>query len=291
MSTQKIVIATCRAWPELSASDALLAEELTNRGHTVEALAWNVAPLASFTSADHVVLRSNWDYHHHLMAFDDWLAGLDKSAATLHNPATVVTEFNHKSYLQRLGNLGLPTPATLALDEFDTTAIASWMDDHDLASVVLKPAWGASGHAVDRASRTQLEAAEAAWRAAPEQRAVLAQEFIPEIAQGEVALVFFSGTFSHAFRRSPTAEDFRVNSQYGGTVAAESDVDPAAVALGARILSTLTESSTYARIDVVGSGSALRLMEVEVNEPALGLHLCPGAAARFADAILGEHRT
>jgi len=28
------------------------------------------------------------------------------------------------------------------------------------------------------------------------------------------------------------------------------------------------------------------LIEVEVNEPALGLHLAPGSADRFADALL-----
>ena len=28
------------------------------------------------------------------------------------------------------------------------------------------------------------------------------------------------------------------------------------------------------------------LMEVEVNEPALGLHLAPGSADRFAEALL-----
>jgi hypothetical protein len=42
----------------------------------------------------------------------------------------------------------------------------------------------------------------------------------------------------------------------------------------------------YARIDGVVQGPRFVLMEVEVNEPGLGLDLVPGAADRFADALV-----
>lgn len=56
--------------------------------------------------------------------------------------------------------------------------------------------------------------------------------------------------------------------------------------IAAMVLDGLGAPPTYVRVDVVGSREDLRLVEVEVNEPALGLDLAPGSASRFADALL-----
>lgn len=283
---RRIVIATCRRWPGLSESDALLANELNERGHDVVAQPWNDGPVGTFTAADLIVLRSNWDFHHDLAAFEDWLSTVDESDAVLHNSADLVRNHNRKSYLHRLADLGLPTPATLSLDQFDVDVIRAWMADRGFEVVVLKPAWGASGHDVERVSSSGLDDARADWERRPDRRGLIVQEFMPEIALGEFALVFFANEFSHALHRQPSASDFRVNSQYGGTMSLARQVDPAVVALASRVLATLATPPTYARIDVVGTGDAAKLMELEVNEPALGLHLAPGSASRFADALL-----
>lgn len=288
---RRIVLATCRRWPDLSQGDAPLAEELQRRGHDVAALPWNDSPLSAFTTADLVVLRSNWDFHHELAAFDDWLVGLDESEVELHNPASMVRTHNHKSYLERLSALGYSTPATLVLDDFDEAALESWMQARSLDAVVLKPAWGASGHDVALTRASELGAARSRWEADPDQRGIVAQEFVPQIRDGEFALVFFAGEFSHALHRRPGSGEFRVNSQYGGTTELAARVEPAAIDLASNVLSTLPTTPTYARVDIVGSGEAPMLMELELNEPGLGLHLAPGSAARFADALLaGEPR-
>jgi hypothetical protein len=44
----------------------------------------------------------------------------------------------------------------------------------------------------------------------------------------------------------------------------------------------------YARVDGVLRDGRFLLMEVEVNEPGLGLHLAPGAAERFATTLLAR---
>jgi glutathione synthase/RimK-type ligase-like ATP-grasp enzyme len=116
---------------------------------------------------------------------------------------------------------------------------------------------------------------------------MLIQEFVPQIRNGEIALVFFAGDYSHAMIRRPADGDFRVNSQYGGTMAPLADVDPSLVEFGAKVEATLVERATYVRIDVVADAPDHIVMEVEVNEPALGLDQAPGSAARFASALLG----
>jgi glutathione synthase/RimK-type ligase-like ATP-grasp enzyme len=49
---------------------------------------------------------------------------------------------------------------------------------------------------------------------------VLVQEFLPEIAAGELAGVFFDGVFSHGLRRVPATGEFRINARYGGRMLA-----------------------------------------------------------------------
>ncbi|MEM7286074.1 MAG: hypothetical protein AAF480_06960 [Actinomycetota bacterium] len=285
-SGRHIVIVTCERWPDLSTSDAELAAELRLRGHDVAAHPWNAAPLDAFTGADQVVLRSNWDFHHDLAGFEDWLRDVDAGDAELHNAAELVIGHNDKAYLEELRALGVPTPRTLALDDFDVAAVGAWMDSHGYERAVAKPAWGASGHLVELVERHELEGSATRWRARSDGRGLMVQQFVPDIAHGEHALVFFGGEYSHALLRRPAADDFRVNTQYGGTMQLASAVDQTAIEFAAAVLDRLPTVATYARVDVVGAGAAPTLMELELNEPALGLHLAPGAAARFADALL-----
>ena len=53
-----------------------------------------------------------------------------------------------------------------------------------------------------------------------------------------------------------------------------------------RTLRHLPTEPLYARIDGVRHNGRFLLMEVEVNEPGLGLHLASGAGDRFAEALL-----
>ena len=272
----------------MSESDAALASELTGRGHRVRAAAWNVAPLTAFTSADLVVLRSNWDYHHDLRAFERWLGLVERSPAELQNPASLVRPHLHKSYLERLRQAGVRTPRTLTVSEGPIEPTLAWIDDHELERLVVKPAWGASGHGVELVDRAEMRAWFGRWASAGDRRPMLVQEFVPEVAAGEVALVYFGGDFSHALLRRPAAGDFRVNGGHGGTTVALDDVDPALIAFGTEVQAALPEPATYARIDVVSTEAGPIVMEVEVNEPGLGLHLAPGSAARFATALVRD---
>jgi glutathione synthase/RimK-type ligase-like ATP-grasp enzyme len=301
-----IVLVTCRAWPELTASDALLAAELERRGCTVRALPWNDAPLEEFAAADAIVMRSNWDYHHELARFHNWLDAIESTAAVVHNPVDLMRSTLDKgSYLTRLAADGFRIARTLPVQLVDgdleapgdtpsvtipdTGAIAAWADDHGFDRLVLKPTFGASGHEVDLVSRPELESACRDRAIQPSARPFLVQEFLPQIADGELSVVFFAGRFSHAYRRTPAQTDFRVNGGHGGTTSAEPQPEPEAIDFVAKVLGSLPVMPTFARVDVVGAGTGdLALMELEVNEPALGLHLAPGSASTFADAVLAE---
>jgi len=115
----------------------------------------------------------------------------------------------------------------------------------------------------------------------------LVQEFLPEIADGELSLIYFDGVFSHAVRKRPPQGEFRVNSRFGARRSAEVP-SRAVTEQGAAALRTLPELPLYARVDGVMRDEALIVIEVEVLEPALFLDFDPGSAERFAAATIAR---
>ena len=63
-------------------------------------------------------------------------------------------------------------------------------------------------------------------------------------------------------------------------------LDEATIDAMSRVLSSRPSEPLYARVDGVRRNARFVLMEVEVNEPGLGLHLAPGARDRFAAALV-----
>lgn len=171
----------------------------------------------------------------------------------------------------------------------DARAIARALELLALADAVIKPPVGASGFGVERVSRDGETEAVARLRAVTSSPRVLVQEFLAEVAAGESAGVFIAGAFSHGLRRVPAGGEFRVNSQYGGRMEA-AGLDAETVEAMTRTLRLLPREPLYARIDGVRRKGQFLLMEVEVNEPGLGLHLAPGAGDRFAEALLARVR-
>jgi glutathione synthase/RimK-type ligase-like ATP-grasp enzyme len=280
-----IVLATCRAWPELSPSDRHLADALDQRGFRVEGAPWN-GPFEPFTQAAAVVIRATWDYH---QALDDYRAWLDRlDAPRTFNVPDLVRWNLEKSYLTELAARGAPVPASAIVDA-DAAMVSDALERLALREAVIKPTVGASGVGVARVSRGHEASALASLRAVTTSPRVLLQEFMPEVAAGELAGVFLGGAFSHGLRRVPAAGEFRVNSQYGGLMEAAA-LDDATIVAMARVLSLLPSEPLYARIDGVQRAGRFVLMEVEVNEPGLGLHLAAGAGDRFAEALIGRLR-
>jgi glutathione synthase/RimK-type ligase-like ATP-grasp enzyme len=281
--TMSIALATCATWPELGPSDQCLADALCARGHAVIAAPWN-GPFQPFQAASAVVVRSTWDYHHAPEAYREWLARLD--GRTTFNAPDLIRWNLSKAHVLELGRRGAPVPRSLEVPA-DAASIADALRALSLHEGVIKPIIGASGFGVERVSLGAEAVALARARASKVVDRVLVQEFLGEIVAGELAGVFFDGTFSHGLRRRPVDGDFRVNSQYGGTMRA-TELSSAIVAAMSAVHALLPGDPLYARIDGIARGERFLLMEVEVNEPALGLDQAPGAADRFADALLAR---
>jgi glutathione synthase/RimK-type ligase-like ATP-grasp enzyme len=278
-----IVLATCATWPDLSASDRRLAAALGERGRGVVTAPWN-GPFRPFEGAAAVVIRSSWDYHQAPDAYRAWLGRLPVGR-TFNAPDLIRWNLS-KAHLLDLGARGAPVPRS-RLVAATPAAVADALAALGLDEAVLKPAIGASGFGVERVRRGQETAALARARLRKAMDEALVQEFVAGIEDGEVGGVFFEGVFSHGLRRLPAPGEFRVNAQYGGRMEAIT-LPVTVVRRMAAVLALLPARALYARVDGIAGAGGFTLMEVEVNEPGLGLDLVPGAADRFAEALLAR---
>jgi glutathione synthase/RimK-type ligase-like ATP-grasp enzyme len=116
---------------------------------------------------------------------------------------------------------------------------------------------------------------------------MIVQPLIEEIARtGEFSLMLFDGEFSHAVVKRPKSGDFRVQPHHGG-VTMPCKAPLGAERLAKQALAAAPAKATYARVDIVPDDEGtLRIMELELIEPALFLDYAPDSGAAFTRSIL-----
>jgi len=276
----RIVLATAADQPDITPSDRLYADALERRDCAVTGAPWD-GPRAAFAGADAVVIRSTWGYYRTPDAFRDWTEWV-ATAGRLFNPVALVRWNLRKDYLGRLAAAGVRVPRS---ELVASDAIEGVFGRNGWQRAVVKPATGASGYFVDLLGRDEMRRRVAQWPAELRAGGVLVQEFLPEIADGELSLIFIDGAFAHAVRKRPPAGEFRVNSRFGATRTLETPPTDV-VRQAADVLRALPEVPLYARIDGVVRAGILIVIEVEVLEPALFMDFHPPSAELFADATI-----
>ncbi len=278
-----IAIATCRKMPDLTPSDAVLAEALARRGARVTAAPWN-ADFEPFAQSDLTVIRSTWDYFDVAGDFAAWTRRLEEATATLNPPALLRWNMT-KAYLFELAGKGAPVPPSRKISP-DAASIAAAMDALGLEEAIVKPLSGGTASGLSRVRRD--DAAALTQAASILNGESMVQPFLPEIAShGETSLVFFGGAFSHAILKTPKAGDIRVQEDHGGR-AAPVEAPGWAIDEAARILSLCPGETAYARVDAVLFDDHMALMEVELVEPELFFVYRPETADRLADILLSR---
>jgi glutathione synthase/RimK-type ligase-like ATP-grasp enzyme len=262
--------------------DHRILDAFAELGVDAESVAWSGAEV-DWNVYDAVVIRSTWDYVDHLPRFLEVITAIERSSATLLNPAEAVRWNADKHYLDDLDRLGVPivplvrgTPAAAArLDE--AIAEAGWNE------LVLKPAVGVGGAGVVRTTASTLQQA---LEGLPPDTEIMVQPFATAILdEGELSFVFIGGVLSHVLRKRPATGDFRAHGIYGGTVEV-TPTDPSDASEVQWMLARLPFDLLCARIDVVRIDGRLAVLELELIEPMLYVALAPGSAERLADAAI-----
>jgi len=256
------------------------AQALIDAGADVRPLAWTQAD--DLSGFDLILPLVAWGYH---LGYDCWLSLLDRveaSGVPMINPPPLLRWNSDKAYLAELADAGVPTVPTLAveaccdadLDEARRQFASEWL--------VIKPPVSASAMGAHRLGPKDDLPPESRGRP------MIVQPLIEEIARtGEFSLMLFDGEYSHAVVKRPRSGDFRVQEYHGG-VTLPCEAPPAgAVRLAQQALRAAPAKASYARVDIVPDDEGvLRIMELELIEPALFLDHADDAGAAFTRAIL-----
>ena len=281
----RIAIVACNRHPELSASNSLFRRALERRGADVEVVAWNRAPSARMSEYSLCVFRQSWDYQDDPAGFAAWVCNARRAGARLANDADIVVWNNDKRTLASLQEIGIEVPWMVGISGSDELPISELPD-----RVVIKPAFGGSGVGVRLCERNSvIETLAEARREAPG-RPFLAQEFLPEIVEGEWSLTFVQGSVTHGVCKRPAANEFRVNGRFQPTI--ERVEPPAPMLVAAQKLGRhLGPGTLYARLDGVLRGDRFVCTELELTDPDLHFEWCEEGADMLAIASIDRARS
>ena len=262
----------------------------TAAGYEAEVVCWEACdPHKEF---DLLVTRSTWNYIAKLDEFLTW-ARLFRgntgsgSGPVLLNSEAIIRWNCHKRYLEELARHGIPVvESSLATGFAELLEIAQ---RHD--RVVAKPAVGGGALGCSRFHSADLLAAAKAFDTAaaiwPE---VVVQPYLDSIEEvGEISLVVIGGETVQGLRKSPPEGGWRVQREWGGTVA-DADISPAHQAVIEACFSYVSNRCgtrpLYMRVDLMVDPSGQPLVsEIELIEPVLYADLYPEVAIRLVAAL------
>lgn len=257
-------------------------------GLRAEALAWD-DPTVEWSRFDAVLLRSTWDYTQRLPEFLAWCERIDRCSLLL-NPLPTVRWNIDKHYLGELADAGVAVIETHYIEPAGGSIQAAALDPLGNADeFVIKPCIGAGSRDAQRFARSQIDVALAhANRLLARGESVMLQPYLGKVdEQGETALIYLGGKYSHAIRKGPLLKPSAVASD---DLFLAEDIQPriasdAEHAVADAVLKALPQSALYARVDLLPSAEGPRLLELELVEPSLFFDHSEDAAERLVRLV------
>jgi len=298
----RIALVTAREAVALDPDMPPLLDALAAAGVTADTPCWDDLDV-DWSQYDAALLRSTWDY---VDRIDEFLAWCDRCAAAtmLLNPTEIVRWNTDKHYLAGLAEASVPVvptrfvepgaDAATELGAFLAGGPASCTVGHAPAfdEFVVKPAVGAGSRDAARYGHDEASAARGhVQRLVEAGRSVLLQPYLARVdVQGETAVLYLGGAYSHAIRKGPLLR--RGAGLVEGLFAPE-DIRPREA--GAEELAVAAAAyraipfaaPAYARIDLIRDDRGLPVvLELELTEPSLFLAHASGSAEQFVRRLV-----
>jgi len=281
----RIALATCRELPELDPDDQPLVESFAAAGIEATPVIWSDASV-DWNSFDRVIIRNTWDYTDHLVEF---LAWVNRLGSKIRNPANMIVWNSDKTYLQDLKDAHIPVIQT----QFISDPTSNWSMPTS-TDFVVKPSVSAGSRdtlrlaAADPVSR--MRAQELMESITAVGKSAMVQPYLERVdAEGETALLYLGGEFSHSIRKGPLLQkDIEVEHVHG--LFLQEDISPRTPRpeqreLAERVLELITHrfgTPLYARIDLLDDHEGQPLvLEVELVEPSIFFGTSQESYGRF----------
>ncbi|MGC1208343.1 MAG: hypothetical protein WA880_10365, partial [Ornithinimicrobium sp.] len=266
-SRPSIALATSVEVADLDDEGQDLAAELRRRGAEATAAVWDDETI-DWSAYDLVVVRSTWDYATRREQFLQWAARIS-AVTTLANDAATLSWNTDKRYLLDLAAGNVPIVPSTFIEPGQSP-------QHDLldGEHVAKPSVSAGSkdtlrlgpHEADR-STAHVERILASGRTA------LIQPYVEGIdTDGETALLFIDGKFSHAVCK---AAILRPGADLVDGLFAAEEITPREPSRAERDIADRAlvaipgdQIPLYARVDLLPSPAGPVLLELELAEPS-----------------------
>jgi glutathione synthase/RimK-type ligase-like ATP-grasp enzyme len=284
-----VALVTCREALGIDYDMPLLLEAVRATGIVVDEVCWDDESI-DWSTYNHIVIRSTWDYHRRYDEFMQWVRAVG-AVSTISNSVDVITWNTDKHYLAEVAEMGLPVVPTVFIEPGHD----DWLDQvRELLTkgdVVVKPAISAGSNDTERHSNIDT-AQKHVSDLLSAQRSVMLQPYMADVdVESETGLVFIDSKFSHAFAKGPLLAQAK---NMSGGLYAEEEIgvrQPTAeqLLIGERAVKWLTSrfgKLLYARVDLLPTAQGPVIIEIELAEPSLYLLLHPQAATQLAEAII-----
>lgn len=276
----RIAVATSAMALEHDLDTPRLLDTLLANGSFAQAILWDSDQ--DWSTFDLVLIRSPWDYPTRIAEFTRWVDHV-ATKTLLANPAEVLRWNLDKTYLRDLARENIPVPPTRYLSAGDSLPVPT-------GDIVVKPTISAGARNTGRYRPEDHDrAVEHVRMLHDEGQVAMVQPYLHEIdSEGERALVFLGGRFSHAMRKAAVLREANGidNNRFPHPDLRPHTPSDTELKVAYAALRAIPGPLPYARVDLVPMPDGQPMvMELELIEPNLFLGWSEGAFSRFTDAI------
>ena len=272
--------------------DELVINALEGKDLSVIKKDWN-DPNFNWNNTRSVLFRSTWDYFDKFEQFKKWFDKTRNTCLMINSSETI--EWNlDKHYLLDLQKHQIPIPNSEFIQRGSSVDLSLLMQEKNWNEIVVKPTISGAAKNTYRLKKEDINQFDSTWKKLIYQEDFIVQEFQNNvITKGEVAMMVIGGKYTHAVLKKAKEGDFRVQDDFGGSIAKYSPSEKM-VKLAEKCTGILSAIPSYARVDIIWDNSGdLAVSELELIEPELWFRLNPNAAQKLAehvDLILSEKK-
>ena len=272
--------------------DELVINALKEKNLSVVKKDWNDS-IFDWESTRSILFRSTWDYFDKFELFKKWFSKTKNKCLMINSTETI--EWNiDKHYLLDLQEHQIPIPNSEFIKRGSSIDLSLLMQKKNWNEIVVKPTISGAAKNTYRLKEEEIIQFGPTWEKLIYKEDFIVQEFQNNvITEGEVAMIVIGGKFTHAVLKKAKEGDFRVQDDFGGSIAIYNPSEEM-VKLAEKCTRILTPIPSYARVDIIWDNlRELAVSELELIEPELWFRLNPNAAQKLAhhvDLILSEKK-
>jgi len=272
--------------------DELVINALKEKNLSVVKKDWNDS-IFDWETTRSILFRSTWDYFDKFELFKKWFNKTKNKCLMINSTETI--EWNiDKHYLLDLQEHQIPIPNSEFIKRGSSIDLSLLMQKKNWNEIVVKPTISGAAKNTYRLKEEEIIQFGPTWEKLIYKEDFIVQEFQNNvITEGEVAMIVIGGKFTHAVLKKAKEGDFRVQDDFGGSIAIYNPNEEM-VKLAEKCTRILTPIPSYARVDIIWDNlRELAVSELELIEPELWFRLNPNAAQKLAhhvDLILSEKK-